>query len=228
MVDLRELVRLGAHFGHIKRRLNPKMKPYIWGVKNNVHLFDVSKTAQMIERASKFLESVAAKKKTILWVGTKKAAQSAIFEAADKLKMPYVNHRWIGGTLSNFSQVKKSVTKLLHYEDVYISTIVLDELEAISDNDLREKMFFLLYGTTVLSTNKKIEDLAEKYVQAEIFPEKYLDDALHLSTAVMYKIDVLISWNFKHLVKRKTRIEVNRTNNLYGLKQIDIIAPPEL
>jgi len=118
MVDFRELVRLGAHFGHIKRRLHPRMNRYIWGCKNNVHLFDVSKTAQLIERAAKFLESVAAEKRTILWVGTKKPAQAAIFEVADKLKMPYVNHRWIGGTLSNFSQVKKSVTKLLHFEDI--------------------------------------------------------------------------------------------------------------
>jgi len=118
MVDFRELVRLGAHFGHIKRRLHPKMNRYIWGVKNDVHLIDVSKTAPLIERAAKFLESVAADGKTILWVGTKKPAQLAIFEASQKLKMPYVNHRWIGGTLSNFSQVKKSVTKLLHYQDI--------------------------------------------------------------------------------------------------------------
>ena len=118
MVDFKELVRLGAHFGHIKRRLHPKMNRYIWGVRSNVHLFDVSKSAQLIERAAKFLESVAAEGKTILWVGTKKPARAAILEVADKLKMPHVNHRWIGGTLSNFSQVKKSVTKMLHYEDV--------------------------------------------------------------------------------------------------------------
>jgi small subunit ribosomal protein S2 len=118
MIDFRELVRLGAHFGHIKRRLHPKMNRYIWGVKNNVHLFDVSKTARLIDSAAKFLESVAAQQKTILWVGTKKPARDAIFEVAQKLNMPYVNHRWIGGTLSNFSQVRKSVTKLLHYEDI--------------------------------------------------------------------------------------------------------------
>ncbi|MCK5632896.1 30S ribosomal protein S2 [bacterium] len=118
MIDYRELVRLGAHFGHIKRRLHPKMNCYIWGCRNNVHLFDVSKTARQVETAAKFLESVAAQQKTILWVGTKKPARDAVFAIADKLKMPYVNHRWIGGTLSNFSQVRKSVTKLLHYEDI--------------------------------------------------------------------------------------------------------------
>lgn len=117
-IDYRELVRLGAHFGHIKSRFHPKMTRYIWGIKNNVHLIDVSKTAQQTEIAAKFLESIAQDGKTILWVGTKKAAQDAIFDAAALLKAPYVNHRWVGGTLSNFSQVKKSVTKLLHYEDI--------------------------------------------------------------------------------------------------------------
>jgi len=94
------------------------MEPYIWGHKNNVHLIDVSKTAFQLEKASQFLENIAAEGKTILWIGTKKAAQEAIRSAAENAGSPYVNHRWIGGTLSNFSQVKKSITKLLHYEDV--------------------------------------------------------------------------------------------------------------
>jgi len=117
-MDFRDLVKVGAHFGHLKARLNPRMKPYIWGVKNNVHLIDVSKTAVLADKAAKFLESVVAEGKPILWVGTKKPAKEVIYNVASKLGMPYVNHRWIGGTLSNFSQVKKSVTKLLHYEDV--------------------------------------------------------------------------------------------------------------
>jgi len=94
------------------------MEPFIWGYKNNVHLIDVSKTAYQLEKASKFLESVVAEGKPILWVGTKKPAQAIIYSTAQRLGMPYVTHRWIGGTLSNHSQVKKSVTKLLHYEDV--------------------------------------------------------------------------------------------------------------
>ena len=81
-------------------------------------LIDVSKTAHQLEKAAKFLESVAAEGKPILWVGTKKPAQDVIVAIATALNMPYVTHRWIGGTLSNFSQVKKSVTKFLHYEDI--------------------------------------------------------------------------------------------------------------
>jgi small subunit ribosomal protein S2 len=94
------------------------MEPYIWGFKNKVHLIDVSKTAQQLEKAARFLEGVCAEGKTVLWVGTKKSAQEVVKAVADQVGMPYVNHRWVGGTLSNHSQVKKSVTKLLHHEDI--------------------------------------------------------------------------------------------------------------
>lgn len=118
MVDFRMLVKHGVHFGHQKTRWCPKMAPYIWGIQNNIHLIDVSKTAYQLERAAQFLKEVAAEGKRILWIGTKKAARDAIVNAAVDLKMPYVCHRWIGGTLSNNSQVKKSVTNLLHKEDI--------------------------------------------------------------------------------------------------------------
>ena len=112
------LIKSGIHWGHQKSRRNPKMEPYIWGSKNNVSLIDISKTASQLEKAAKFLESIAAQGKPILWVGTKKPAQEVIYAMATSLNMPYVTHRWIGGTLSNYSQVTKSRTKLLHYEDV--------------------------------------------------------------------------------------------------------------
>lgn len=118
MIDFKKLVKAGVHFGHQTSRWLPKMAPYIWGSRNNIHLIDVSKTAQQLERAAQFLQEVAAEGKQILWVGTKKPARAIVQEVASKLDMPYVNHRWIGGTLSNFAQVKKSITRLLHYEDV--------------------------------------------------------------------------------------------------------------
>lgn len=118
MIDFRKLISAGSHFGHQVARWCPKMAPYIWGHKNKVHLIDVSKTAFQLEKAAEFLHGVAAEGKQILWVGTKRSAQKAVAEIATDLSMPYVNHRWIGGTLSNYAQVKKSVTKLLHYEDI--------------------------------------------------------------------------------------------------------------
>lgn len=118
MIDLKLLIKNGVHFGHQAWRWCPKMERFIWGKKNGIHFFDVSKTATCLEKAAHFLEKVATENKQILWVGTKKPAQTAIKEVAQLTKSPYVTHRWIGGTLTNFPQVKKSVTKLLHYEDI--------------------------------------------------------------------------------------------------------------
>ncbi len=118
MIDFKKLIDARVHFGHKSDRWSPRMKPYIWGKKSGVHLIDVSKTAFQLERAAKFLESVAAQDKQILWVGTKRAAQETIKLVGTELKMPYVNHRWIGGTLTNWPQVKRSVTKMMHFEDV--------------------------------------------------------------------------------------------------------------
>lgn len=118
MVSLRDLVKARVHFGHRTSRWCPKMAPYIWGEKNDIHLIDIAKTSALLERAARFLEAVAADGKQILWVGTKKAAQECIKNTAQELDGPCVTHRWIGGTLTNYPQVKKSVTKLLHLEDI--------------------------------------------------------------------------------------------------------------
>lgn len=118
MIEFRELIQAGLHFGHQKSRWCPKMAPYIWGHRNGVHLIDVSKIAFNLEKAASFLESVTARGEAILWVGTKKSAKQMIEALGHNLNMPYVNHRWLGGTITNFYQVKKAVTKYLHLEDV--------------------------------------------------------------------------------------------------------------
>lgn len=114
----KKLIEAGVHFGHQASRWSPKMEQYIWGTKNKIHLIDVSQTAYQLEKSAAFLKEIAAKGQQILWVGTKKSAQNVVREIALKLDMPYVDHRWVGGTLSNFSQVKKSVTRLLYDEDI--------------------------------------------------------------------------------------------------------------
>ena len=118
MIDFKALAKAGVHFGHQTARWNPKMAPYIWGQRSGIYLIDVSKTASQLEKAAQFLESVAAQGRQILWVGTKKPAQPAINKVGAKLNMPFVTHRWIGGTLTNNSQVRKSITRLLHFEDI--------------------------------------------------------------------------------------------------------------
>jgi small subunit ribosomal protein S2 len=122
MIDFQKLVKAGVHFGHQTSRWNPKMAPFIWGFKNKVHLIDVSKTAYQLEKAAEFLKKVTSEGKTVLWVGSKKPAQEVIERVGKETGMPYVKNRWIGGTLSNFGQVKKAVTKLLHYEDILNKT----------------------------------------------------------------------------------------------------------
>lgn len=123
MIDFRKLVEHGVHFGHQTSRWNPRMQPYIWGHRNGIHLIDVSKTAHQLEQAAKFLHDITAEGKTVLWVGTKKPAAATIEAAGKRVNMPYVRTRWVGGTLTNHSQVKKSVTRLLHFEDVLAKSV---------------------------------------------------------------------------------------------------------
>ena len=117
-MDLKDLLKAGVHFGHKSSRWAPQMRPFIWGSKNKIHLIDISKTAFLLERAGKFLKNITSNGKSILWIGTKKPAQSIIQQTATSLKMPFVINRWIGGTLTNFDQVKKAITRLLHLQDV--------------------------------------------------------------------------------------------------------------
>ena len=117
-VDLKQMLEAGVHFGHRTSRWSPKMRPFIWGAKNKIHLIDISKTALLLERAGTFLKEVTSTGGKILFVGTKKAAQDIVLASANRTQMPYVTNRWVGGTLSNYEQVKKAVTRLLHMRDV--------------------------------------------------------------------------------------------------------------
>ena len=124
-------------------------------------------------------------------------------------------------------QTKIFWQKLVEYEG-YISQIVLDELGAVTDEELRRKLIDLTKEFQKLDIDSEVEALADQYIKRGIFPEKYRDDALHLAVATVNDVDILISWNFEHLVKRKTRLEANLANSLNGYKSIDIIVPPEL
>ena len=118
MIDFRQLIDVGLHFGHQKSRWCPKMEPYIWGHRGGVHLIDISKTAHALQKTAAFLETVVARGETVLWVGTKKPAKEFIAQVGLATGMPYVDYRWVGGTITNYQQVKKAVTKLLHYDDI--------------------------------------------------------------------------------------------------------------
>lgn len=117
-IDLQSMLKAGMHFGHKTSRWSPKMRPFIWGAKNKIHLIDISKTALLLERTGAVLKELAGQGGQFLFVGTKKPAQALIKSTAANLSMPYVINRWVGGTLSNFDQVKKAITRLLYLRDV--------------------------------------------------------------------------------------------------------------
>ena len=111
---------------------------------------------------------------------------------------------------------------------VYISEITVKELEDTKDETLRRKFKTLIRSFKVLKANKRIRDLANAYIQRGVFPEKYLADALHVAVASFYDISYVVSWNFEHLVKVKTRKSVNLVNILEGYREIEIVSPQEL
>ncbi|KKR63170.1 MAG: 30S ribosomal protein S2 [Candidatus Woesebacteria bacterium GW2011_GWA1_40_43] len=102
----------GAHFGHQTKRWNPKMEEYLYGQEEGVHIFDLTKTKPLIEEALEFLAKSAKEGKKILILGTKKQIKDKVAEVAEKVGIPYVNERWLGGTVSNFGQMKRSIDKM--------------------------------------------------------------------------------------------------------------------
>ncbi|MBA3829685.1 MAG: 30S ribosomal protein S2 [Taibaiella sp.] len=110
------LLEAGVHFGHLKKKWNPKMLPYIFAEKNGIHIIDLNKTIDGLEEAATALKSIAKSGKKIMFVATKKQAKEIVAEAAQKTNMPYVTERWLGGMLTNFSTIRKSVKKMLSIE----------------------------------------------------------------------------------------------------------------
>jgi small subunit ribosomal protein S2 len=111
-VSLEELMDAGAHFGHQTRRWNPKMEEYLYGSENGVHIFDLTKVKPLIEEALEFLTRSVKEGKTVLILGTKKQIKDKVAEVAEKIGAPYINERWLGGIISNFPQMQRSIKKM--------------------------------------------------------------------------------------------------------------------
>lgn len=118
-VTMRQMLEAGVHFGHQTRYWNPKMAPYIFGERNKIHIINLEQTLPLFNDALNFVSKVASKNGKILFVGTKRAAQHAISEQAQRAGMPYVNHRWLGGMLTNFQTVKQSIKRLCELEEMF-------------------------------------------------------------------------------------------------------------
>src|SRR6202050_530618 len=117
-ITMKEVLEAGVHFGHQTKRWNPKMKEYIFGERNGIYIIDLQKTLKMFKEASKFVQDLAADGRIILFVGTKRQAQDAIAEEAQRCSMFYVNQRWLGGLLTNWVTVQKSVKRLKELDEM--------------------------------------------------------------------------------------------------------------
>ncbi|MCD6224538.1 MAG: 30S ribosomal protein S2 [Deltaproteobacteria bacterium] len=111
-ITMKELLEAGVHFGHQTKRWNPKMKPYIFGARNGIYIIDLQKTARMFRKVFDVVIDAVANGKSILFVGTKKQARASIYEEANRCEMFYVHNRWLGGMLTNFQTIKKSIDRL--------------------------------------------------------------------------------------------------------------------
>ena len=118
VVTMRQLLESGVHFGHQTRRWNPKMKRFIFTERNGIYIIDLQQSLQFIDRAYEFIKETVAHGGSVLYVGTKKQAQEAIAEQARRVGMPYVNQRWLGGMLTNFSTVYKRLQRLKELEEI--------------------------------------------------------------------------------------------------------------
>ncbi|QTA38542.1 30S ribosomal protein S2 [Thermosipho ferrireducens] len=118
VVTMKQLLEAGVHFGHRTQRWNPKMKPYIFGSRKGIYIIDLQKTLKLLDEAYDFIKEKAAEGGTILFVGTKKQAQQVIKQEAERCGAFYVNHRWLGGLLTNFKTIRQRIDKLIELEEM--------------------------------------------------------------------------------------------------------------
>lgn len=171
MVTMKDLLECGVHFGHQTRRWNPKVKKYIFGVRKNIYIIDLQKTLRFFRYTYNVARDAAQEGKTVLFVGTKKQASEAIKQYAESVNCPYVNYRWLGGMLTNFSTIKKSIRKLE----------VIEEMFATGQSDLLTKKEKLML-------QRKKEKL-EQYIGG-IRDMKKLPDVMFVIDAVKEKIAI--------------------------------------
>src|ERR1700744_2471006 len=140
-----QLLEAGVHFGHLRKKWNPKMLPYIFAEKKGIHIIDLNKTTEALQEAASALKQIARSGKKIMFVGTKKQAKEIVTECAKKINMPFVTERWLGGMLTNFNTVRKSVKKMQSIEkmlsDGTLESITKKErLTLTRDKDKMEKV----------------------------------------------------------------------------------------
>jgi len=185
-ISMKVLLETGVHFGHQTRRWNPKMSKYIFGARNNIHIIDLQKTVKELKRAYKFVRDLTAEGKKILFVGTKKQAQEIIQEEAIRCGAYYVNQRWLGGTLTNYETIKKSVARLKELNQMKSDGIykVLSKKEAMRWEKERLRLEKMLAGI------KEMEQLpAAVYLIDSVYEATALAEAKKMEIPVIAVCD---------------------------------------
>ena len=157
-ITIKQLLEAGVHFGHQTSRWDPKMKPYIFGARNGIHIIDLQQTVGMLRDACGFIRDLVADGGQILFVGTKKQAQEVVRETAERCEMFYVNNRWLGGMLTNFQTIRKSIDRLKRVEEMLETPAIADALtkkELLGMSRERDKLMSVLGG---IKTMRKLPD----------------------------------------------------------------------
>lgn len=151
-VTMKQLLEAGVHFGHQTRYWDPKMKPYIFGARHQVHIINLERTLPLFQDAINFVSSVAAKRGKILFVGTKRTAQQSIREEATRCNMPYVDYRWLGGMLTNYKTIRLSIKRLKELEEMF-------EKSAFSGLTKKEKLTLMREKEKLQRSLEGIKDM---------------------------------------------------------------------
>lgn len=171
-ITLLELLKSGAHFGHTTSRWNPKMKPFIFTTRNNIHILDLEQTKKALEKAAKFAAELSARGGTLLFVGTKRQSKEIVKAAAVACGMPYVNVRWLGGTFTNFKTIQKTIRKM-------------EKLESMKASGELEKNYTKKERLMVEREIEKMKKLFEGIQNVKKLPEAiFVTDVKHDAIAV--------------------------------------------
>jgi len=181
-INLKTLLEAGVHFGHQTRKWNPKMKKYIFGARNKIHILDLQKTIRELRHAYSFVRDSIAEGKTILFVGTKPQAQQTIQQEAERCGTFYVSYKWLPGTLTNFETIRKSVKKLEEIEEMYNNGIFdqLKKKEAKLRIKKMQKLQQLLAG---IRNMEKLPDIV--YIVDTVFENIALKEAKRMKIPVV-------------------------------------------
>jgi len=185
-ITMKQLLEAGVHFGHQTRRWNPKMKPFIFGERNGIHIIDLQQTLKYFEIAYEFVVNVTSQGGKVLFVGTKKQAQDAIKEEAERCGMPYVNFRWLGGLLTNFRTIRQSVEKLKKIESWFVDGTIerFPKKERLRIERLKQKLERNLGGI------RNMESLPQAvYIVDPVYEEIAVKEARKLGIPIVAIVD---------------------------------------